>query len=130
VSSRFFFRKEERLCSRKAIELLFREKRQVIFKYPLKFSWVFYPHTSSQPGQILITVSRKKFRLAAQRNRIKRQLREVYRKNKHRIYDYLSSEDKKAILLLSFVGEKDISCEDLEQIFLKIADQLILRGNK
>src|SRR5690606_35213930 len=95
LEQRFFFKKEERLSSRKVIDLVYSEKSTSIFIHPLRFSWVQTALDTPFPAQVLIGVSRKKFRKAGQRNRIKRQLREVYRKNKHSIYALLTSENEK-----------------------------------
>ncbi len=71
--------KDERLCSRKALEELFGGGHQSVSAYPIRA--VFMP--SEQPGvRILVSVSKRYFKRAVKRNRIKRQLREAYRLQK------------------------------------------------
>ena len=71
--------KEERLCSRKAIEKLFSGGHQSVSAYPIRA--VFMP--SEQTGvRIMFSVSKRYFKRAVKRNRIKRQLREAYRMQK------------------------------------------------
>ena len=71
--------KEERLCSRKAIENLFGGGHQSVSAYPIRA--VFMP--SDQTGiRIMVSVSKRYFKSAVNRNRIKRQLREAYRLQK------------------------------------------------
>ena len=71
--------KDERLCSRKALEELFGGGHQSVSAYPIRA--VFMP--SDQPGvRILVSVSKRYFKRAVKRNRIKRQLREAYRLQK------------------------------------------------
>lgn len=71
--------KDERLCSRKAIEELFGGGHQSVSAYPIRA--VFMPR--EQTGvRILISVSKRYFKRAVKRNRIKRQLREVFRLQK------------------------------------------------
>ncbi|MCH5168270.1 MAG: ribonuclease P protein component [Prevotellaceae bacterium] len=71
--------KEERLCSRKAIEELFRGKHKSIAAYPVRAVFM----QSEQAGiRIMVSVSKRYFKRAVKRNRIKRQLREAYRQQK------------------------------------------------
>lgn len=71
--------KEERLCSRKAIEKLFDGGHQSVSVYPIRA--VFMPKEQSGV-RIMVSVSKRYFKSAVKRNRIKRQLREAYRLQK------------------------------------------------
>jgi ribonuclease P protein component len=71
--------KEERLCSRKAIEELFSGGHQSVSAYPIRA--VFMPREQSGV-RIMVSVSKRYFKHAVKRNRIKRQLREAYRLQK------------------------------------------------
>lgn len=80
----FTFRKEERLCSRTLIEKLFhREGSRSMAAFPLR---LVYMRTAvaegNAPVQVLISVPKRCFKRAVKRNRVKRQVREAYRKNK------------------------------------------------
>lgn len=123
LEQRPFFKKEERLTSRKVIDLLFREKGNSCFIFPLRLSWIKVPLNTPFPAQVLITVSRKKFRSAVQRNRVKRQLREVYRKNKGQIYELLSSEKDKFALSLAYVSDLPVDGSRLEESFHKLVQR-------
>jgi len=71
--------KEERLCSRKVLEELFRGGHQSVSAYPIRA--VFMP--SEQTGvRVMFSVSKRHFKRAVKRNLIKRQLREAYRLQK------------------------------------------------
>ena len=73
------FGKEERLCSRKAIEELFSGGHQSLSAYPIRAVFM----TREQAGvRIMVSVSKRYFKRAVKRNRIKRQLREAYRLQK------------------------------------------------
>ena len=76
------FKKSERLNSKKLIQELF-TKGSSFYLYP--FFIRFTPATDQKEHAILITVSKKKFKRAVDRNLIKRRVREVYRLNKHKI---------------------------------------------
>ncbi len=72
--------KSEHLCSNKEMNDLFDNGTSFI-KYPLRI--VFAPSANTQrPTQILISVPKKRFKHAVDRNRIKRLVREAYRLNK------------------------------------------------
>lgn len=73
------FRKEERLCSRKELEELFGGGHQSVSVFPIRAVFM----TSQQAGiRIMVSVSKRYFRRAVMRNRIKRQMREAYRLQK------------------------------------------------
>ena len=71
--------KEERLCSRKALEELFAGGRQSLSAYPIRA--VFMPN-GLDVVRVMVSVSKRYFKRAVKRNRIKRQLREAYRLQK------------------------------------------------
>ncbi len=97
--------KEERICSRKLIEAIFSgNKSRSMSAFPLRV--VFMPINgeeaesetdgkgeSNRPARplpkakILVSVPKKHFKRAVKRNRVKRQVREAYRKNKSIIAD-------------------------------------------
>ena len=73
------FLKEERLCSRKVLEELFGGGHQSVSAFPIRAVFM----RSEQPGvRVLMSVSKRYFKRAVKRNRIKRQLREAYRLQK------------------------------------------------
>jgi ribonuclease P protein component len=76
------FPKEERLRSKKLIEQLFREGSSFNL-YPLRFILVKHPQPVAAPPQVLISVSKRSFKKAVDRNRLKRQVREAYRLHKN-----------------------------------------------
>lgn len=86
----FGLKKEERLCSKKAIDALFAgSDSKSLSAYPIR---AVYRHTEEAGIRILVSVSKRRFRHAVDRNRAKRQLREAYRQNKH----ILASEELSA----------------------------------
>ncbi len=70
--------KDEKLKSRKSIDRLFSEGKSIA-RYPLR---LVYQPTDQATTQIGVSVSKKYFKKAVDRNYIKRILRECYRKNK------------------------------------------------
>lgn len=77
------FSKSERITSKTAIDLLF-SKSNNAFSFPLK-AYFNTKNITKTSVQILITVPKRNFKKAVDRNRIKRLIRENYRKNKELI---------------------------------------------
>lgn len=77
------FSKKERLYLNKDIEILFTQGKSFI-AYPLRIVYTMREkETDGNPStSILISVSKKKFKRAVKRNRVKRLIREAYRLNK------------------------------------------------
>jgi ribonuclease P protein component len=82
---KYTFPKEEHLCSKKRIKQLFNRKNPSLGVYPLRLTWVAAPARTTAPPQVLITVPKRAFKRAVDRNRLKRLVREAYRLNKHRL---------------------------------------------
>jgi len=73
------FGKEERLCSDKDIEALYKTGTSFL-QHPIVFYFLTKPEAKNT--QVLVSVSKKKFKKAVDRNLVKRRLREAYRLNK------------------------------------------------
>lgn len=91
--------KSERLCSKKLIDELLVSPYSFV-KYP--FRVVF--KESSQPGpfpaRIAVSVSKKKFKRAVKRNRVKRLTREAFRLNKTEFYNHMAEGQTIDILFI------------------------------
>lgn len=71
--------KSERLCSQKVLQRLFSGEHRSISVFPIRAVFM----ESEEPGvRIMVSVSKRHFKRAVKRNRVKRQLREAYRLNK------------------------------------------------
>lgn len=78
------FTKKERLSSKKIIAELFK-KGSAFYLYPFRIIYLSREKPSTDLPQVLFTVSKRNFKTAVSRNWIKRRLREIYRKNKHKL---------------------------------------------
>ena len=121
----FTFTKEERLCSKIYITKLFEKGNPKVNGFPFRFSWAYENLESKYPVQVVFIVSKKKFAKAHQRIRIKRQLRELYRLQKHQLYQLLQSKNQRIILALSYVGETQLSGAELKPLFHHAFNKLL-----
>jgi ribonuclease P protein component len=78
----FTYPKSERLKSKTTINLLFSAGKSVS-KYPLRLVYVPVNLPEEEPIKMGVSVSKKYFKKAVDRNYFKRVLRETYRLNKH-----------------------------------------------
>jgi len=58
------------------------------------------------PAQVMVTASKRLFKLPHDRNRITRLMREAYRKQKHIVYSSLRQHQKQATLMFIFTGKQ------------------------
>jgi len=112
------FPKTERLSSLKIIEELFL-KGSSIYLYPFRLIVMGQNDQNRDFPQILITVPKKNFKRAVDRNRLKRQIREAYRKNKSAIFN-----EKIAImplyLAIIYSAKEKIDYKELERKLILI----------
>lgn len=94
--------KEERIYGRNAIERLFgnTDSRSLV-AYPLRIVYVLTEKEENTeqntPVRILVSVSKKHFKRAVKRNRVKRQIREAYRTRKHGLKEVITRLDGKTL---------------------------------
>lgn len=84
MTKRFTFRKPEHLCLKAEIDALFTSGSRSMSVYPLRVTYRTLPYGGNGPqAKVLLSVSKRHFKHAVDRNRAKRQLREAYRLQKH-----------------------------------------------
>jgi ribonuclease P protein component len=98
------FHKKERLSGFKAINNLFLKGKSVTL-FPLKIIYTEACDIQDFPLRITFTIPKKYIRKAYQRNRIRRILKEIYRKNKSEYYKNLP-ENKKYNVALVYIDNK------------------------
>ncbi|MFK5958107.1 MAG: ribonuclease P protein component [Lutibacter sp.] len=120
---RFTLGKEEKLKSKTIIEQLFAEGSRVK-SFPLQLIYLEKEHDSQFPIKVGFTVPKRAVKLAVNRNRIKRLLREVYRKNKHL---FAKNLNKQYVFMFIYMGNKELSLNDLEQSIIKLCDTFLFK---
>ena len=102
---KYTFPKEEHLCRKKLIEELFSKQSSSFGVYPLRIVWIKAVAPISTPPQVLISVSKRTFKRAVDRNRLKRLIREAYRLNKYRLTEQPNGHEI-ALLGIIFTGKE------------------------
>ena len=108
--------KNEKLKSRKAIELLF-ESGERLKSYPLQLIYLKFDHKGDSPVKVGFSVPKRSVKLAVDRNRIKRLMREGYRKNK---MDFMNEEIEPHVLMFIYSSNKEIKYDQLELSIQKL----------
>lgn len=102
------FRREERLRGEALIERLFhREGSRSMAAFPLRM--VYMKTASDGAGalpQVLISVPKRCLKHAVDRNRVKRQVREAYRRNRYRLVESIGGDGVRG-LLIAFIWLDD-----------------------
>lgn len=99
------FRKEERITSKLIIDKLFQGNNPSLMAYPFRVVYMDVPR-GDVPVSIMISVPKKRFHNAVDRNRIKRLVREAYRKQKHLLWNRMNDNDEgKAIAFICITSQ-------------------------
>jgi len=128
MTREFTLGREERLKSNLSIQELLKHGRTVSL-FPLKIYWNFSsdPH-QKYPARASMSVPKRKYRRAVDRNLMKRRLKEAYRLNKYMLYDKLDQHQQKIQLIILLLSDEFIPYKQLEQgmreIFRKLVNKL------
>lgn len=96
--------KVERLDKKKIIEKMFAGGSRSFSVFPLRVVYLPVEELEAD-ASILISVSKRRFKRAVKRNRVKRQIREAYRVNKHELLNILV--ERKCRLAIAFIYLSD-----------------------
>ena len=122
--ARYTLKKSERLCSRILMDRLFQGDSHSVSAYPLRA--VFLPvSTAEQKGvSVLISVPKKRFHDAVDRNRVKRQLREAYRKHKHALIEQMYAREQGLLIAFIYVSPQIESTAYIEKRMTRLLEKI------
>ncbi len=109
---------EDRLKSRKAISMVF-DQGAHLFQYPIK---VFYLYTQTAPAnvQMAVSVPKKKFKKATDRNLIKRRMREAFRCTRPE-----TAPASSLVTMWVYIGKEEESYDKIASASRKLWQKLI-----
>ena len=123
---RYTLGKEEKLKGRKLIEQLFAEGKRVK-SFPIQLIYFKNLEETGATLKVGFSVPKRNIKLAVNRNRIKRVLREVYRKNKH----IFSSQLKESyVFMFIYMAKEEINYAELELTITKLCDKFLTKINE
>jgi ribonuclease P protein component len=107
------FKKSERLTSRKAITSIFKNGR-IQVSPPVR---ILYQPTREEgnPAVMAVSIPKRNFKRAVDRNLLKRRIREIYRQYKPGFYDQLNQEGIKIHLVIQYQKPEMVSYDTLEK---------------
>lgn len=76
-------------------------------------------------AQVLFSVPKKRFKTAVQRNRLRRRMREAYRKNKHLLYEHLIKNRKKLAMAFIYNSSEEAGYKAIEAEILLSLQYLV-----
>lgn len=110
------YNKHEKLKSKKLIEKLFTEG-QTVSSYPLRLVFIGTVFEDSTLVKTGVSVSKKHFKNAVDRNRIKRLLREAYRLNKN---NYFNNNTTAYAFMILYIGNKNPNYQEINTAMLHL----------
>lgn len=130
----FTYPKSEKLKSKKTIDLLFSEGKSVA-KYPLRLVYVESDYGipesrdfgTEQKIKMGVSVSKKYFKRAVDRNYFKRVLRETYRLNKHLLTDNL---EKRYAFMFFYQTKERLSYQEIETKTIQLFEKFLVQMKK
>ena len=113
AAERFTLSKEERICSKKLINELFTGNGRSMTAFPLRVVFMKRTIVDDQPrAAMLVSVPKRYFKHAVDRNRVKRQVREAFRRHKSMITQNLTDDHESvAMAFVCLTNEKYPSSE-------------------
>lgn len=122
---KFTLSNKEKLKSRKSINRLFAEGKQLSL-YPLKQVYIIHDLPQRQkPSLFSISVPKRNFKKAVDRNRIKRLFREAYRQNCINLKQELLKQGKQIMLMYIYVGREMPDYMEIEKKIITLIDRTI-----
>ena len=122
---RFTYNKSEKLKSKKLIEQLFSEGESVS-AFPLRLVYLKTGFNDEVLIKTGVSVSKRYFKNAVDRNRIKRLMREAYRLHKPQLFNKISTQYAFMIL---YIGKDQTDFVTVEKSMRKLFNKFITSQN-
>jgi len=120
---RYTLGKDEKLKGKTFIKKLFEEGNRVK-SFPIQLIYLQINHGSEFPIKVGFVVPKRNIKLAVDRNRNKRMMREVYRKNKQLFSENIN---KQYIFMFIYADTKEMKYDDLELAIKKVCTKFLIK---
>lgn len=107
------FPKAQKLKSKILLQAIFKSGKGKSF-YPIRFICLLHDEPTASPLQVCVSVPKRKFPKATDRNRIKRQVRELYRLRKAALLAELTRRQQGMAVMLIFIDHKPHAYQAME----------------
>ena len=122
MAERFTLQKNERLYLRRQMDKLF-EGGSALMAFPLRVLYLQTDDPDAAEVSMLVSVSKKRFHHAVDRNKVKRRVREAFRLRKFDM-SRLKPDDKKLMLAFIYVDAKICSSLEMEKAMTKVINKI------
>lgn len=120
--------KSERLDKKKLIEKLFGGGARSFSVFPLRVVYLALDNVQGEHAAILVSVSKRRFKRAVKRNRVKRQIREAYRLNKQPLLQTLKEHNLHIAIAFIYLSDEltdsSLITERMKTALSRISEQL------
>ncbi len=113
----------EKLKRKKQIEKLFRQGKSIT-EFPVQAIYYLDPESEETGTKVAFSVPKKFFKLAVNRNRIKRLMRESYRLNKHNLAESVRNNQSSLCIMFVYKSKEIVKYNDIEQKIFIILQRL------
>lgn len=123
------FPKKEHLKSKSIIDTLYASGTSATV-FPLRAVFMLLPAREDAPtATILISVAKRRFHHAVDRNLVKRRIREAYRLNKQPFIAELRKSEKQIAVAIQYIDTKHNSTQFLKQKMSKLLGKILEKQN-
>lgn len=125
AAERFTLSKEERICSKKLINELFTGNGRSMTAFPLRVVFMKRTIVDDQPrAAMLVSVPKRYFKHAVDRNRVKRQVREAFRRNKSIITQNLTDDHEAVAMAFVWLTDEKFPSSEVENRMVKLLTRI------
>ena len=125
AAERFTLSKEERICSKKLINELFTGNGRSMTAFPLRVVFMKRTIVDDQPrAAMLVSVPKRYFKHAEDRNRVKRQVREAFRRNKSIITQNLTDDHEAVAMAFVWLTDEKFPSSEVENRMVRLLTRI------
>lgn len=125
AAERFTLSKEERICSKKLINELFTGNGRSMTVFPLRVVFMKRTIVNDQPrAAMLVSVPKRYFKHAVDRNRVKRQVREAFRRNKSIITQNLTDDHEAVAMAFVWLTDEKFPSSEVENRMVRLLTRI------